>query len=476
MRQLSTLFALSLFLYTAISANAVVAAEDGFDGPTWEATFGNISPEEMTNDKYMAYRRLFRSVHLDPSQNADLASLWELNGTLPLIDTGYFLLSKNAAEKIHSTCLYNLPSNENFCIASSKEVRLLMNDSSLSDKIRHQAYLITVSDIKKLSSKEIDALKSDALEAQDKIINSVSDDKVPPIQYVRLGMLKGYLEGLDPHSNLSEASEFRQVLKHRLEISKQDNVITIKFDRFGTNLTKDISEKLKLIYASGDRILLDLRDNGGGILREAQELTLLFLGPNYSYAKSNQMLFSPLKGEDIAVKLRMPKTTFETYYTEAPLAVLVNQHSASASEITAGLLQQEGRALVIGNQTYGKGTYLDVMPVVTGKVIATITERFTFMREGRTAQINGIIPDLGFPLSEEEVASSVREGDYANALKTSDSVKIDAPARVELNRDLKACAKNIWQSRGGYSTLKSTTEVQILGETYLKQCFALTKS
>ena len=113
-----------------------------------------------------------------------------------------------------------------------------------------------------------------------------------------------------------------------------------------TSTTRDVKRLLdELIADKVDGVMLDLRDNGGGSLQEAAELTGLFVdvGPVVQ-----------LRSQSGKVEIMSDPTPGVSY--NGPLAVLVNRFSASASEIFAGAIQDYGRGLVIGSNTYGKGT------------------------------------------------------------------------------------------------------------------------
>ena len=110
--------------------------------------------------------------------------------------------------------------------------------------------------------------------------------------------------------------------------------------------TRDVSRLLSELEAEAvDAVLLDLRDNGGGSLREANELTSLFIeyGPSVQIRHSSEQVW------------RDGKRRKSAFY-DGPMGVIVNRLSASASEIFAGAIQDYGRGLIIGTQSFGKGT------------------------------------------------------------------------------------------------------------------------
>ena len=155
--------------------------------------------------------------------------------------------------------------------------------------------------------------------------------------------------------------------------------------------TRDVSRLLdELKEQEIDGVVLDLRNNGGGSLQEATELTSLFIGGGPSVlvrdAKGKvQVLDSPAPG---------------AMYT-GPLAVMVNKLSASASEIFAGAVQDYGRGLVIGESTYGKGTVQTIQPLNHGELKLTLAKFYRV--SGQSTQNRGVVPDISFPSLLETV-------------------------------------------------------------------------
>jgi carboxyl-terminal processing protease len=175
--------------------------------------------------------------------------------------------------------------------------------------------------------------------------------------------------------------------------------------------TRDVARMLAEFRTQKmDGVVLDLRNNGGGSLNEAVELTGLFIdqGPVVQVRESGGRV--SVDGD------RNPGVAWD-----GPLAVLVNRGSASASEIVAGAVQDYGRALVIGETTFGKGTVqtmqdLDRWPANEqprfGQVKLTIAQ--FFRPGGSSTQNKGVVPDVRFPASVD--ASEYGESTYDNAL------------------------------------------------------------
>ncbi|MFN9524941.1 MAG: carboxy terminal-processing peptidase [Pseudomonadaceae bacterium] len=149
--------------------------------------------------------------------------------------------------------------------------------------------------------------------------------------------------------------------------------------------TRDVKRLLDELQAEKvDGVVIDLRNNGGGSLQEATELTSLFIeqGPTVLVRNADGRV-DVLADENKGV-----------YYT-GPLAVLVNRLSASASEIFAGAMQDYHRALILGGQTFGKGTVQTIQPLNHGELKLTLAKFYRV--SGQSTQHQGVIPDITYP-------------------------------------------------------------------------------
>ncbi len=149
--------------------------------------------------------------------------------------------------------------------------------------------------------------------------------------------------------------------------------------------TRDVKRLLRELKAEKvDGVVIDLRNNGGGSLQEATELTGLFIdeGPTV-LVRNNDGRVDVLADDNRGI-----------YYT-GPLAVLVNRLSASASEIFAGAMQDYHRALIIGGQTFGKGTVQTIQPLNHGELKLTLAKFYRV--SGQSTQHQGVIPDISYP-------------------------------------------------------------------------------
>ncbi|MCL4103884.1 UNVERIFIED_CONTAM: hypothetical protein GTU68_034746 [Idotea baltica] len=160
--------------------------------------------------------------------------------------------------------------------------------------------------------------------------------------------------------------------------------------------TRDVKKLLDELVDDGvDGIVIDLRNNGGGSLQEANELTGLFIeyGPTVQIRHSSRRVWRDGK------RLRTP-------YYEGPLVVLINRLSASASEIFAGAIQDYDRGLIVGDQSFGKGTVQTLIPLTEGQL--KVTESKFYRISGESTQHRGVVPDVEFPsiYDKEEIGES----------------------------------------------------------------------
>lgn len=149
--------------------------------------------------------------------------------------------------------------------------------------------------------------------------------------------------------------------------------------------TRDVKQLIDELRAEKvDGLVIDLRNNGGGSLQEATELTSLFIeqGPTVLVRNADGRV-DVLADENKGI------------YYNGPLAVLVNRLSASASEIFAGAMQDYHRALILGGQTFGKGTVQTIQPLNHGELKLTLAKFYRV--SGQSTQHQGVLPDIAYP-------------------------------------------------------------------------------
>ncbi|MGF6401826.1 carboxyl-terminal processing protease [Pseudomonas frederiksbergensis] len=160
--------------------------------------------------------------------------------------------------------------------------------------------------------------------------------------------------------------------------------------------TRDVKKLLtELQKDKVDGVVIDLRNNGGGSLQEATELTSLFID------KGPTVLVRNADGRVDVLEDENPGAFYK-----GPMVLLVNRLSASASEIFAGAMQDYHRALIIGGQTFGKGTVQTIQPLNHGELKLTLAKFYRV--SGQSTQHQGVLPDIDYPsiIDTKEIGES----------------------------------------------------------------------
>jgi carboxyl-terminal processing protease len=165
-------------------------------------------------------------------------------------------------------------------------------------------------------------------------------------------------------------------------------IADVRIAGFSQGVTNNLRTALKQIQAQGATgIVLDLRNNPGGLLDEAIGVTSQFLG------NGNVLLVKNAQGQQEAISVKPGGLA-----VNIPMVVLVNQGTASAAEIVSGALQDAHRATVIGETTFGTGTVLNGFPLSDGSQILLATEEW-LTPNGRAIWHKGIAPDVTITLA-----------------------------------------------------------------------------
>ena len=204
----------------------------------------------------------------------------------------------------------------------------------------------------------------------------------------------------------------RDIIKIKSVKSKmlQDGIGYIKITQFQESTGPDLSASLEKLSKEGmTSLIIDLRNDPGGLLNSAVEVTEQFLPPKklvvYIKSKSGEKTEYFTEGEKP--------------YTDIPMVVLVNQGSASASEIVAGALKDWDRAVIIGVQTFGKGSVQSLIPLSDGSGLRLTTAKY-YTPKGTSIQGVGITPDIVVKIevkNGKEQHRVIREKDLEGHLK-----------------------------------------------------------
>ncbi|MFI3320949.1 MAG: S41 family peptidase [Rikenellaceae bacterium] len=161
-------------------------------------------------------------------------------------------------------------------------------------------------------------------------------------------------------------------------INGTDGVGYINLSTFSDDCSSEVRAAIEKLKSEGElkSLILDLRDNGGGVLQEAVNIVSLFVDKGTEVVSINGRSFKEPK---------VYKTLSEPIAKDIPLAVVVNGSSASASEVVAGALQDLDRALIVGSQSYGKGLVQTPKEVGYGSVLKVTTAKY-YTPSGRCIQ------------------------------------------------------------------------------------------
>ncbi|MDC3080147.1 S41 family peptidase [Rhodospirillaceae bacterium] len=223
----------------------------------------------------------------------------------------------------------------------------------------------------------------------------------------------------------------RAIIKIRsVRFETIDDIGYIRITTFNQQTTpglkKAISELKKRIGASLSGFILDLRNNPGGLLNQAISVSDIFLN----------------QGEIVSTRGRDPENTSRVHakagdLTEgAKLIVLINTGSASASEIVAGALQDHKRAIILGTQSFGKGSVQTIVPLSKDIAMRLTTARY-YTPSGKSIQKTGISPDIVVStakIKKNMTNNQRREADLRGALENTDKEKQNAEADTSKSR------------------------------------------
>lgn len=192
----------------------------------------------------------------------------------------------------------------------------------------------------------------------------------------------------------------------------------VRLIQFTNNISDSVTEALKDLDARGAKgIIIDVRNNPGGLLTEAINVSSIFLPANkiVVFTKDRQQTRQDFKSKMFSLK-----------ELDKPIIILVNEGSASASEILTGALQDYQRAIVMGVKTYGKASVQSVIPLSDGSAIKLTTAKY-FTPNGRSINHIGIEPDIKVELKVPET-----EENQELAEQTAVNLKV---ANVDLEKD-----------------------------------------
>lgn len=220
--------------------------------------------------------------------------------------------------------------------------------------------------------------------------------------------------------------QVKSVRSHMID----DGLGYVRISQFQSRTGKDLVAALNALkQEAGGKLsglVLDLRNNPGGVLNAAVQVSDAFL-------REGKIVYTDGRRENLQSSWTAAP---DDLLDDAPLVVLVNGGSASASEIVAGALQDHGRAIIMGSTTFGKGSVQTIMPLKEGGAVKMTTARY-FTPAGRSIQAEGIKPDVelgSYTLAKAEApaVARVREADLKGHISNpsaKDEILVDAAAK-----------------------------------------------
>ena len=221
---------------------------------------------------------------------------------------------------------------------------------------------------------------------------------------------------------------------------------------------RDALEKLQADPKPLKGFILDLRNNPGGLLDQSVQVSDQFLSGGLVVSTKGK-----IEEQNMEFEAR-PGTVVQD---NIPVVVLVNEGSASASEIVAGALQDQKRALILGAKTFGKGSVQTIIPLPDGSGLRLTTARY-FTPSGRSIQASGIEPDVTVPSRVLKEGKIVREKDLEKHLVGDEEVKDDKQDQTADEEDVEVIDEEQLKKLGKKRWHEMTLEERLSIDPQLK--------
>ena len=213
---------------------------------------------------------------------------------------------------------------------------------------------------------------------------------------------------------------------------KNDDILYVRISAFNedvdTDTKKAVENAKKQLKDKFAGIVIDMRNNPGGLLDQAVKVSDLFL-------EQGEIVSTRSRNEEDTVKF---SATPGDIAEGLPIVVMINEGSASASEITAGALQDHHRAIILGQKSFGKGSVQTVLPLRNKGAMRITTARY-YTPSGRSIQAKGIEPDIEVkPAKVEEIQShglNLSEADLKGALKNEQAKDTKKNEKAEQDKE-----------------------------------------
>lgn len=281
-------------------------------------------------------------------------------------------------------------------------------------------------------------------------------------------------EGFDKPKEYSLVRDIIQVKSVRFHLM-DDGYAYLRIAQFQEKTDDDMLKALKIMKEENKGeikgLVLDMRNDPGGLLDQAVKVADHFV------SEGQMIVYTEGREKDSKMQFTAKRGNKEPNY---PIVVVINGGSASASEIVAGALQDHKRAIILGTQSFGKGSVQTIIPLSDDSGLRLTTARY-YTPKGRSIQAKGITPDIVVEAVELPKATGkkdsmhLREKDLENHFETEDKTKIDA---ADVKKDEKKVDKKEEKTEKIPQKLEESlkTDYQVLRALDLLKGWELIKS
>ncbi|RDL43332.1 peptidase S41 [Marinomonas piezotolerans] len=235
------------------------------------------------------------------------------------------------------------------------------------------------------------------------VIVRINDQLVTGMSLQEIVALMRGKEGTEVSLDIDREGVIKQFVLTRAQI-KDSSVLTkwlgsdiayMRISQFQGNSAEEFRDELQALQKQRavKGMILDLRNNPGGVLQSAVAIVDTLIDEGLVVYTDGRHDFS---------QTQFTATKAATMLPKAPLIVLVNEGSASASEVVAGAVQDHNRGLILGTETFGKGSVQTVVPLTNGAAVKLTTALY-YTPNGRSIQAQGIVPDMVIPQAQVKV-------------------------------------------------------------------------
>ena len=251
-------------------------------------------------------------------------------------------------------------------------------------------------------------------------------------------------------------------------LDNKDKILYLHITSFDSHVVDEVKKAIAK-YHNVKGYLIDLRNNPGGLLDEAVGLLDMFIDKGVLVSQKGR---NPQ--ENVEYKAHKKGTD-----TKTPIVILVNGGSASASEIVSGAMQDDRRAIIVGEKTFGKGSVQVVVPIgKDNKEALKLTVARYYLPSGRTIQNKGVVPDIivhpgKVPVADKD-SISIKERDLKEHLK-AELKKIEEANKSESN-NTKSIDSNESNLSDANSSKRVITQKQIMDDIQLKSALDILKT